>query len=305
MNVIELLSLRGHEGSINSISTTSGHPYLLSGSKDKTMILWEITNSDDPTVGYARIDKQYRGHTHFIQDVALSLDGNYAVSTSWDRTIKLWSLANNETEPLRSYHGIDDVLSVTYSPDSSQIASGSRDKSICLWSTTSDELISRKSDAHSDWVTCVRYSPNTVFHHHLVSCGWDNLVKAWDFTNLNDPILTFQGHTDHVNNIAISPDGYLIASGGKDRLYFWDLNTGETLYSIEAGDVINSLCFNPSRYWIAIGTNSELRVFDLESKQMIVERNLNDKCQSVTWDTTGKTLFAACDNIIRCFQVGG
>jgi guanine nucleotide-binding protein subunit beta-2-like 1 protein len=75
------------------------------------------------------------------------------------------------------------------------------------------------------------------------------------------------GHTGYINTLAVSPDGSLAASGGKDGItMLWDLNDGKHLYSLEAGDVVNALVFSPNRYWLCAATASSIKIFDLESK---------------------------------------
>jgi len=75
------------------------------------------------------------------------------------------------------------------------------------------------------------------------------------------------GHTGYVNTVAVSPDGSLAASGGKDGItMLWDLNEGKHLYSLEAGDIVNALVFSPNRYWLCAATATCVKIFDLESK---------------------------------------
>ena len=75
------------------------------------------------------------------------------------------------------------------------------------------------------------------------------------------------GHTGYINAVAVSPDGSLAASGGKDGItMLWDLNDGKHLYSLEAGDIVNALVFSPNRYWLCAATASCVKIFDLESK---------------------------------------
>ena len=53
-----------------------------------------------------------------------------------------------------------------------------------------------------------------------------DVAQVWD-ANFKLKI-NFIGHTGYVNSVAISPDGSLCASGGKDGCaILWDLNEGK------------------------------------------------------------------------------
>jgi len=98
------------------------------------------------------------------------------------------------------------------------------------------------------------------------------------------------GHTGYINTLAVSPDGSLAASGGKDGItMLWDLNDGKHLYSLEAGDVVNALVFSPNRYWLCAATASSIKIFDLESKWVtssawIANPPILVQCVSYRWD---------------------
>jgi len=124
--------LKGHGGWVNAVATTPENTdMILSASRDKTIIVWNLTR-DDQNYGYPR--RALRGHSHFVEDVVISSDGQYALSASWDNTLRLWDL-NYGTTRGRFVGHTKDVLSVAFSADNRQIVSGSRDKSIKLWNT--------------------------------------------------------------------------------------------------------------------------------------------------------------------------
>jgi len=304
--------LRGHDGWVTSIATTPEAPdMVLSASRDKTIIMWQLTHSPDGNYGYAQ--KRLRGHSHFVQDVAISSDGQFALSGSWDGTLRLWDLNLGATTRRFVGHG-KDILSVAFSPDNRQIVSGSRDKSIKLWNTLGQCKYTIKDDGHTEWVSCVRFSPN-IRNPLIVSAGWDRVVKVWSLATckLRAKLV---GHTGYINTVTVSPDGSLCASGGKDAVaMLWDLNEGRHLSSLQAGDIIHALCFSPNRYWLCAATASSIKIWDLESKAIVSELIPDDlpdrskkaqpiQCISLAWSTDGTTLFAGyTDNVIRVWGI--
>lgn len=87
---------RGHNGWITAISApldpTSDK--LISASRDKTVIVWNLTREEGD---YGFPVRALRGHSHFVQDVVISSDGMFALSGSWDGTLRLWDLATGQT----------------------------------------------------------------------------------------------------------------------------------------------------------------------------------------------------------------
>jgi guanine nucleotide-binding protein subunit beta-2-like 1 protein len=298
---------------VTSIATTTEDPnLLLSSSRDKSVIVWQLTHSstgEDDSFGYAR--RALRGHSHFVSDVVISSDGAFALSASWDKELRLWDIATGKSS--RRFVGHEkDVLSVAFSVDNRQIVSGSRDGTIRLWNTLGEckYIINRDADGHDHWVSCVRFSPSQSVPL-IVSAGWDRLVKVWNLTNckLRNNLI---GHNGYLNTVCVSPDGSLAASGGKDNTaILWDLNEGKRLYSLDAGEIINGLVFSPNRYWLCAATNDSIKIWDLESKIVVAllrpeeyESGKMPACLSLAWSADGSTLFAGfSDNIIRVYAV--
>lgn len=303
--------LKGHTNWVTCIATSAENPdMILSGSRDKSIIVWNLTRDAENNYGYPR--RSLTGHSHFVQDIVISSDGQFALSGSWDATLRLWDL-NYGTTTRRFVGHTKDVLSVAFSADNRQIVSGSRDKTIKLWNTLGECKYTIEDQGHTDWVSCVRFSPNAQ-NPIIVSAGWDKLVKVWNLTNCKLRT-NLVGHTAYINSVSVSPDGSLCASGGKDyTARLWDLNEGKHLYSLEAGDIINSLCFSPTRYWLCAATDSAIKIWDLESKSLVAELNKNHpdfqaKSKdpipvSMAWSADGTILYSGyTDGQIRVWEV--
>lgn len=236
--------------------------------------------------------------------------------------MRLFNVNTGETKTTFIGHN-KDVTSVSFSPDNRLIVSGSRDKTIKLWNTRGelkgDFLASSggrggsQLAGHTEWVSSVRFSPDPA-NPVVVSSGWDKLVKIWDLKSPTPHLnVNHIGHTGYINTTAISPDGTLCASGGKDgTIMLWDLNNPRHLYSLEAGGIIHALVFSPNRYWLCAATSSSIKIWDLLTKTIVDDlkaefpstKGLVPECISLAWSADGATLFSGyTDNNIRVWQV--
>ncbi|RID49979.1 hypothetical protein BRARA_H00738 [Brassica rapa] len=182
----------------------------------------------------------------------------------WDGELCLWDLAAGVST--RRFVGhTKDVLSVAFSLDNRQIISASRDRTIKLWNT---------------------WGPNTL-QPTIVSASWDKTVKVWNLSNCKLRS-TLSGHTGYASTVAVSPDGSLCASGGKDGVVLlWDLAEGKKLYSLEANSVIHALCFSPNRYWLCAATEQGIKIWDLESKSVVEDLKVDLKAEAEKSDGSG------------------
>lgn len=312
--------LRGHRGWVTAIATTEQSdqaPKLLSASRDKTIIVWNLEETDHGDMGDGRVPlagtplRALRGHSHFVEDVVISSDGQYALSASWDATLRLWNI-DSGVSTHRFVGHTKDVLSCAFSAENRQIVSGSRDKTVKLWNTVGECKFDIVDNGHTEWVSCVRFSPENRANPLIVSCGWDNLVKVWQLKDCK-LIRNLVGHEGYLNTVTISPDGSLCASGGKDGIaMLWDLNEGKRLYSLVAEAVIHALVFSPNRYWLCAATSSDIRVWDLETKELVgtlqvpveAESTSVPHCLSLCWSADGSNLYGGyTDNVIRVWKV--
>lgn len=297
--MIQVGELNAHKGWVTAIAVTPDPNTLVTGSRDKTLIIWQLDwTSGGRLVG--RPLKRLFGHEHFIEDVAISSDGRFALSGSWDKTLRLWDLEESKCTS-RFVHHTSDVLSVSFSADNRQICSGSRDKSVILWNTLGEHNFTLQDEKNKDWISCVAFSPksenekteensdgeetkdckvemapkdgkesqlskdyNTNF---LVYSSWNGTIKKFDLSKLA-VTYNFQGHSGPVTTITISPDASLCASGGKDgQVVLWDLITGANLRQLSIDGSVVSLKFNPGHYWLCGLSENSVYIWNLVTKK--------------------------------------
>jgi len=85
------------------------------------------------------------------------------------------------------------------------------------------------------------------------------------------PELSIQvGHTTGIQQLAVSPNGELLASVGFDRaVKIWDRKAGIELRSISSGShLLHGVAFSPTKPWIAIASNT-LALWDVRTGQQV------------------------------------
>ena len=129
----------GHEQEIYSLDFSNDGRYIVSGSGDETMRVWDLSDAScrmitietpptPPTAGGSNPPNQDAG----VTSVSISPDGSMVAAGSLDSVIRIWEVASGILlDSLRGHR--DSVYSVAFTPDGKGIISGSLDKSLKLW----------------------------------------------------------------------------------------------------------------------------------------------------------------------------
>jgi len=75
-------TLEGHEGPVPSVIESHDGKYIISGSGDRTIKIWDKETGE--------CIKTLEGHRDSVLSVIESHDGKYIISGSYDETIKIW-----------------------------------------------------------------------------------------------------------------------------------------------------------------------------------------------------------------------
>ena len=158
--------MHGHEKSALSITFSGDEKYVVSGSRDRTIKVWNAQNGN--------LMHSYKKHTGNIYDIEFHPDSRYFASASEDKTIRLWDIEQGKV--IKTYTGHDGaVLDVDFSPDGYFMYSAGMDGVVYVWDVSTGQKI-YSYVLHEGAVNSVAVSNNGQY---VATAGDDGLVMLW------------------------------------------------------------------------------------------------------------------------------
>ena len=197
----------GHKSDVNSICYSPNGCYIVSGSEDNAIRIWDAETGD-------AVGKPLEGHTGNVLSVAYSPDGRHVISGSSDKTLRIWNAETGSAvgKPLEGH--TDWVQSVAYSPDGHHIISGSFDKTIRIWNAETGSAVGKPLGGHTGLVWSVAYSPDG---RHIISGSSDETIRIWNAETGSSVGKPLEGQTDYVQSVVCSPNSRHIISRPNHR----------------------------------------------------------------------------------------
>ena len=204
-------TLKGHTGTVASISYLAGRGVLATASFDRTIKLWRLrTEATGEAKHTAALQATLTGHTDGINGIVYLADKGVIASTGDDNTLRLWALSDDgcsgnlsATLQLPS----DSGMSLEYIANGKDVlAVGSYDTTITLWQLSADGLSASLAStlttgAHSRAVYSMAYLQT---ENVLASGGGDHVINLWTLAaDGRSAVLskTLTGHTDAVTSL--------------------------------------------------------------------------------------------------------
>jgi len=281
-------TFQAHSGEILFLVFGPREGLALSGGRDETIKLWDMTS------GECLRTIQGRGNGVFF--LALSPDGHRILSGSYSDTLRLWDIKSGEC--LHTFQGHkESVSSVATTPNGKFCLSGGLDWDIRLWDLDNGACL-HTFKGHTEAVGPLAVSPDGRF---FFSGSDDGTIRKWDLgTRKSLEILDKQRYDECIQALEISPNGRFLASGG-NQLIFWDTHSCECLYCSddeegildEFGEFVDFVHFFPGGdVLLEGGSGNDLRVIDFHTRKCLwrFERTGKGGISSVALSPTGRFL---------------
>jgi WD40 repeat protein len=234
-----------HHRDVISAEFTKDSRYLITGSKDKTIRLWNLEKSEhehlfvdrkDEYISkyedlYSKSQQKIHGMSHSseIHDICLSPDNKFVVSGGFHK-LKLWSMSTFEL--VGELEKSSSFMSLKYSPDKSTIYCGLNSDSVLVLSSPELRIIHDLKE-HKGTILDLSISSDGKY---LATASYDKTARIWDLSNY-ESIYEFKEFDREVRSVDISPDNKFLVTGSSDSsVKLWDIE-GRTLIHDFSGDL--------------------------------------------------------------------
>jgi WD40 repeat protein len=335
----KLLNFKAHEGHILGLVFTNDSQYLISGSFDRYIKIWDVmsgacirswlssdsvyrmavspdgqilaSGSDCGTIflwdiATGALLQKLLGHTAGAMDVAFQPDGNLLASSSYDTTIKLWDLTTGKCLKTLSGHS-QIVFSINFNRLGTQLVSSSFDTDIMVWDVQTGQCLQTMQD-HSRLTVEALFTPDD---EKIVSCSQDMTIRIWAKTKLDNwqCYNVLQGHQNNLWSIVIDSRGKTVVSGDLSGvLKFWDIDSGQCFRTISsASRGFRTLSFHPQQNILASSDeDGQIRLWNLDTVQCVQTVKAHTMAVWKIPFTPSGEFLASCsmDGVVKLWEVG-
>ena len=233
--VAQLAYLEGHTDPIYAVAYSPDGRYLISGSFDKTVKIW------DRATGV--VARTLDDHQNLVLAVAVSPDGRQLATAGLDPTVLVYDMPQTEALAAREdFEGT--VSSIALSSDGKRLVTGDRSRVVRIWDTEAQSDLATLAGATDD-VISVGISPDAAL---VIGASSDGTIRGW---NAEGALTATLGTGTPLRGVALRPDAQAIAavdSHGMLTLYRWPPPAPQVVTTEGA---LRDLVVEPGGNWFA------------------------------------------------------
>ena len=258
------LTLFGHIQSVNAAKFTGDGKYVITGSDDLTLKVWDAETGQE---------KYSYNVDDAISSIAVGPDNRTIAVSDKRGTVNTFFIDNGALEkkqtiaPLNSY-----ARFVTYNPSGTELIACCVNGDVRVHNANDLSMI-ETFHTSKNGVTFVTYDSAGK---HMILAGTDKTITIRDAID-KSMIATLYGHTDWVRAVDISPDGHILASCSDDRtVRLWNLDTQGCYYMKTLPDWGTNVQFTPNGDRIVVSSrDGVLRTIDVRTQTELTALQIN------------------------------
>lgn len=212
-----------HPDRMSSIALSDDTRWLISGSNDSSVRLWNLS---DPLLRTGEAEPRYlQAHNNQIRAVGVSTDNRWAFTTGGQDAF-LWDFSDPEmtTKPIHLPGHKGEITHAVISPDSHWLLTVSSRQAL-LWDLHKMPVEGRtpiELHGYEGRVSSFAISPDSRW---LAVGSYDNSAYLWDLQApaLGSSAYRLQGHDEPIDAIITSADFWLITQSRSGDARLWDL----------------------------------------------------------------------------------
>lgn len=292
--------LFGHKDIALTTSCSNDGKYFVTGSKDKTIRVWETSKMRQLAIGDS--------HSSAVTSVCFAPNSKFIASVSDDKTLKVWNTdlviqnakkLQNQKEiiekdiiPLNCQTTVahnKDIGQVSISPDSKLISTASGDRTVKIWNSENLKMVNEFK--HRSGVWSVTFSN---VEKCIATGSADKLIRIWSLTS-GTCLKIFEGHSKAILQVVFINQGQqLLTSAADGIIKLWNIKTNEcvTTFDNHKDRVWAIDIRNDGREFISGGEDSNILTWKDNTKE-VVEEEQKESDESILKDQEIQNLLKA------------